>query len=430
MERPEQGHYIPYFVPISQRTSSNCIKESLVVRPIHLSPLITTTINSLFHTKEVHLFLPYWVEDGDKIDLDWNNDNKKVNAPTGIKRKLKISEPSGYYEIRFASNNKKIREFIPPYNPLVILDSNEKYIGTIYKGNLFLLCTAKYLLPLLTAMAEKPVEFFEILGKRWGICLCCKKTLTAESSLERSIGPVCYKRIKNIRKSFGMREIQDGDIIEVEEGTIDHNLPSCISLYTPEEKEFLSNFNELLFEFTSAGMYVFNTGLTIAPGSSMNRGDLLLIKPKYKTKQPGEKRGVKYIYYKIMTQTYLTIPTLLTLGGKEIEITLKGNNKCKVFSFPQSYKEVISSMFSVALRSKKEKKEQREDDEKDEEERVKKSKDVKIVEDDDYLYVTGNTYPIKEELKKLGGKWDKNKQAWKFPQGSVLRVDIESLIDE
>ena len=31
--------------------------------------------------------------------------------------------------------------------------------------------------------------------------------------------------------------------------------------------------------------------------------------------------------------------------------------------------------------------------------------------------VTGNTYPVKDQIKALGGKWDADKKAWLVPDG-------------
>lgn len=31
------------------------------------------------------------------------------------------------------------------------------------------------------------------------------------------------------------------------------------------------------------------------------------------------------------------------------------------------------------------------------------------------VLITGNTFPVKEELKKLGGRWDSTAQGWKVP---------------
>lgn len=30
-------------------------------------------------------------------------------------------------------------------------------------------------------------------------------------------------------------------------------------------------------------------------------------------------------------------------------------------------------------------------------------------------YITGNTYPVKDELKAMGGKWDSTRKAWRVP---------------
>lgn len=420
----ERSSYIPYFVPLFNRTNPDIIKNALSVKPISLSVRVTKTLNSLFPSNAVHLFLPYWSEDGDNIDLKWQK--KKDDVPTDIKRKLKVSKPSGYYEIRYSSNNKKQKEFINEYDPLVVLDNNGTYIGTIFKGNLFFLDTASSvcLLNLLTTMSEQPSEFFEILGKRWGVCLCCRKTLTVESSLERAIGPVCYKRIKRIRKVLGYSEVSESDVLVAREEEIDHDLPKCVSLYTPDEADFLSGLNSLIGSLVNSGMTVNSTGLSIIPDG--DKGEISLVKPKYKIKQDKELRGVKYIYCMVVRETRLTTFTLYSLGGDKIKITTKYRGEVEVFLFPDTFKDTIGKYFNIV--HKKEVVRNNVIDEEDEDEEDKVMKHVHVTEDDNYIYVAGNTYPIKEELKSLGGKWDKSKQAWKFLHGSVLPVDIQSIL--
>jgi hypothetical protein len=35
------------------------------------------------------------------------------------------------------------------------------------------------------------------------------------------------------------------------------------------------------------------------------------------------------------------------------------------------------------------------------------------------VLITGNTYPVKEEIKALGGKWDKEQKGWLVPADKV-----------
>ena len=53
------------------------------------------------------------------------------------------------------------------------------------------------------------------------------------------------------------------------------------------------------------------------------------------------------------------------------------------------------------------------------------------------IRVTGNTYPYKENLKKLGGRWNRNSRSWELPEGNLaaLKMDEElasltSVIDD
>jgi len=43
-------------------------------------------------------------------------------------------------------------------------------------------------------------------------------------------------------------------------------------------------------------------------------------------------------------------------------------------------------------------------------------------------HLFGNTYPIKEQIKKAGGKWDSEKKAWLIPDSEFER--IKSMIPE
>ena len=36
--------------------------------------------------------------------------------------------------------------------------------------------------------------------------------------------------------------------------------------------------------------------------------------------------------------------------------------------------------------------------------------------------ISGNTFPVKDQLKKLGGKWDKNENAWFVPMDKEVEA--------
>ena len=36
--------------------------------------------------------------------------------------------------------------------------------------------------------------------------------------------------------------------------------------------------------------------------------------------------------------------------------------------------------------------------------------------------ITGNTYPVKEEIKALGGRWNKPRQGWEVPDPAAARL--------
>lgn len=35
------------------------------------------------------------------------------------------------------------------------------------------------------------------------------------------------------------------------------------------------------------------------------------------------------------------------------------------------------------------------------------------------VLITGNTYPVKEQIKALGGRWDPNAKGWRVPEGKA-----------
>lgn len=38
------------------------------------------------------------------------------------------------------------------------------------------------------------------------------------------------------------------------------------------------------------------------------------------------------------------------------------------------------------------------------------------------MIITGNTYPVKEQLKALGGKWDKEAKGWSVPDSKAAEA--------
>jgi hypothetical protein len=51
---------------------------------------------------------------------------------------------------------------------------------------------------------------------------------------------------------------------------------------------------------------------------------------------------------------------------------------------------------------------------------TRKSKGLKAEERRNGIYISGNTFPVKNTIKTMGGIWDRNTKQWKLPLGTNL----------
>lgn len=134
-------------------------------------------LDALFTSETIIISLPYWRNQNDR-------------------------QPQYIYHIRFSRNNPGTAInylFSGEYNPLVIY-RNDRIVGTIYEQYYFSRSKkdAEWILHQFEEIEKDPVAYFSSLGERWGRCMICSRKLTTEKSLERAIGPVCYRRIEAV----------------------------------------------------------------------------------------------------------------------------------------------------------------------------------------------------------------------------------------
>ena len=82
----------------------------------------------------------------------------------------------------------------------VITDSHLQLANMVWEHIMFDLSES------LLEFAKDPVLFVETKSKEIGICSICLRTLTSEASLERAMGPVCSKYLKEMRNYYAKYE--------------------------------------------------------------------------------------------------------------------------------------------------------------------------------------------------------------------------------
>lgn len=411
----EDRTYCSWFLSLLERKDPAMLLRYKDLKPEILSPKSAGALRELFCTNKVHLYLPWW-------DLS----NKTKN-------------PTDWYEIKYASNTGKTvcttRMFAGTYDPLII--KREKagaIVGVIYANCLFKReKEMPMFIELLNELVADPQGFFDRMGKRWGHCLCCKREITADKSIQHAIGPVCYKRLKTltgwVKKT--MDEITPKD-------TTDEQVVPTARLLNPIEFDGVSRLNLLLKSYVASGMqFDEQFAMMLTPKDTVSQrlvtssiaGDLRqkYITPenrwKYKT-SVGRARKDSNVFV-IEKATPYTVGMLLQVGAHY-------NPTEKVWMLPKEQTNDLMLHFRVAKESPA-----------DAQgtivttgevlappplSTVKKStpKDRKLVVKaiaGDLVEVTGDTYPHKTAIKNAGGIWDRERKAWIVPLAAKATMD-------
>jgi hypothetical protein len=161
--------------------------------------------------------------------------------------------------------------FIDPYDPIIFLDSKKKIVAIMdtYVLTLRDIGGDPFLPDQVELIAKDPIGYCEKIGELYGRCIVCGKTLKAAESIERSIGPVCYARVKSAQEItkknakddvFLLAEARDSSV-----GLVDTYDKLDRYLY-PMEETGLAAINNKIQEFFKAGFIINPFGqLTVQP---------------------------------------------------------------------------------------------------------------------------------------------------------------------
>lgn len=163
--------------------------------------------------------------------------------------------------------------FLAPYDPIVVYNKADKLIGILSTEGFAArkfdrkqgeLRSDSFVVDELELMLKDPISYFESVGKRYGKCLVCGRSLKVEESLERAIGPICYKHVMDAREYAQNTVYEDvSELAEVRtghQGTVElsDNLRKILSA---EELVGLLAFNTLLYKYYRSGLHVNAIGL-------------------------------------------------------------------------------------------------------------------------------------------------------------------------
>jgi hypothetical protein len=425
----EKRNYVSYFMTLEERRDVGMMLKYKNVKPEALNSKVVGALSSLFVNNKVHLYLPWWSDKRNPID---------------------------FYELRFSSNGAGVRKFADPYDPILIRrEKHNEIVAVVYEGYIFRRDATPMLLELFEEMANDPAEFFERVGKRWGRCLCCKKEITADKSIERAIGPVCYKRIKKVVKF--VTQVKE----EIEIDSLDVVIAPTARALNPIEYGGVVALSNMYLGALKCG-FEFDPcfGALLMPNETGDRrycGELTEVEldgPKYRHVGRAQK---KCISFRVTDETPHTISALTQLNAL-------WDNENKVWLVLKDHKQKLGSYFRIKwiLMHK----------------RRSKATNSSITSSnatlssavtinttntmsnaastnnkiasttttapsittpaastttttqkihaqlaDGRIELSGTTYPYRTLIRNLGGEWDKNRKVWLVPIESRDKVD-------
>lgn len=239
MERINPGYYLT----LDERLQSTV--DPVTVTPLGLSAGVAKLLADLYPNNRVTLSLPRWT-----------SISGEIHGP--------LPAPDIVYVLRRSTKVKKAPLFFEPYDPVVVTVGTN-IIGVIWESTAYARDTdgMKFVIGELEYAASDPVTYFSEIGRRWGHCILCRRELTAEKSLEKSIGPVCYRTVKFLQTEAQKNPITQGEPVgngecPIELPSIVPSVPSLtaldISLLNPIEQAGLHSFNQKILTLTSLGM--------------------------------------------------------------------------------------------------------------------------------------------------------------------------------
>lgn len=406
----EERTFVSWFLTLQERNDPGTVLRYRDTMPEALSTKVAGALKELFCTNRVHLYLPWWDEKNlSKVPTDW-------------------------YELKYASNSTGAKQYAHPYDPLVV--KREKagaVVAVMYQGHLL---RKEKELPMLMELLEElvadPKGFFDRMGKRWGRCLCCKREITADKSLQHAIGPVCYKRLRTL-DGWVAKVTKDVGVLE---GVSD--LVSTAHTLNPVERQGVAKATVLFRSYIAAGFTLDEQlGLLLMPKDTVVQrpttpktcGDLVEVyvkrEERYKYSVTVGRARKESVLVQVVKGTPQTVGVLVQLGavwhdGAKAWLLCKEVAKDLPLHFrvtkatpadAQGGQGGESSVLAPPPLSG-----------------VKKStpKDRTITVTalaGNIVEVTGDTYMHRKDIKEAGATWDKTTRSWR------AHLDQKPLLD-
>jgi hypothetical protein len=420
--------FVSWFLTLEERREEAAVLRFKHVKPVPLDGRSVLALSTLFPTKAVRLYLPWW-------------DASNVS-----------SKPSDSYELCYSTKLSGARKFGYPYDPIVVRRERagtSAIVAVVHEGLLF---PREAEMPMLTELLEElasdPKEFFDRVGKRWGHCLCCKRELTASKSLERSIGPVCYKRVK--RLDDFMRSTRKYEGAPVGTGLKEAVVATAHAL-NPVEREGATKLSALYLGALASGLsFDWRHGVVLEPahpgqGRGVIIGELDELQvprdQRYKYSRRVGRASKECTLFVVRRGSPLTTSMLVQLGCEWREdvgawAVPKEDVKhvCRYFAVSKPHDggpQLPSSVASTATLplpaaaassasggggggsgSTGPKKSS-----------PARARPMTLEERDGALYIGGNTFPHRATLKQVGASWDPAKKLWVAPLSAKELVD-------
>lgn len=318
-----------FYMTLEERRNERSVDNTLYLLHRDTEQLL----DSLFSQENMIISLPRW------------------SSPTA-------RNPQFVYTIRYSRNNrtKNLKYlFVGDYNPLVVY-KNDWIVGVIYEKYYFSrnIEDAEWILQQFEEIEKDPMDYFSRVGERWGSCVVCGRTLTAEKSVELSIGPVCYSRLEGLPifdspQPYDLTRhtlsSEDDDILYMHYGEAHLNMI---------ESKSMEEFSNFLNFYLNSGFKIEEIKQSRGQKSTGNIKVTFYTKREEKIKARIEKEEAKKETQKVVAKEKAVIkqkssvkekivPTIKPASSSNLKIDEKGN-ELYVYSWPFKYKQSIKDI--------------------------------------------------------------------------------------
>jgi hypothetical protein len=367
-----------------------------------------TTLTERLVKKDV----PYWSH---KISPYFTDFIERLFEHEGMKLTIPVDGKEYVYHLTRA-NDGKVTNFVKPYNPVIVYKSHsyiKNFVGVFYADYYIAreLDLWEELKPLITDLVSDPEGFMKHCSKLWGRCVICGRQLSAETSLSRAMGPVCYSRAYNM--------VQWKSEYEERYTLLDVIQEDNASVFNPIEQRTVTDLESRLNILRTIGASVnINNAITIIPVTRLDviiQGHYIVIENsvKYRILVP--------LLYKLLSDgviqdfsvkkdedRYLISPVSLVETLKDLGVEMN-ISIAPVVSKREKQQKSLETAVSTNSTLKKS-----EVPNKDSKPTMRK--EMYTEEDANNIYVYNWPYMRRGEIK-LGPdvKWDSNRKAWVLP---------------